>query len=176
MLFIFVAILFGLFIKKFKPNEKVRLVLGIILLIAMLAVGIAFPIYLDRMIWLYVVFAYIFAASVMPMWILKQPRDYLSTFLLLAMIAGGVIGVLAVNPTINMPAFVGFNVNGKDLFPILFITIACGAVSGFHSLVSSVLLLRLFLMKRYFICWLWFYACRVCFRCCFFSNCLLCCY
>ena len=89
------------------------------------------------MIWLYVVFAYIFAASVMPMWILKQPRDYLSTFLLLAMIAGGVIGVLAVNPTINMPAFVGFNVNGKDLFPILFITIACGAVSGFHSLVSS---------------------------------------
>ena len=137
MLFIFVAILFGLFIKKFKPNEKVRLILGIILLIVMLAVGIAFPIYLDRMIWLYIVFIYIFAAAVMPMWILKQPRDYLSTFLLLAMIAGGVIGVLAVNPTINMPAFVGFNVNGKDLFPILFITIACGAVSGFHSLVSS---------------------------------------
>ena len=62
MLFIFVAILFGLFIKKFKPNEKVRLVLGIILLIAMLAVGIAFPIYLDRMIWLYIVFIYIFCS------------------------------------------------------------------------------------------------------------------
>lgn len=137
MLFIFVAIAFGVFIKRFNPNEKVRLILGIILLIAMLAIGIAYPIYLDRMAWLYIVFMYIFAASVMPMWILKQPRDYLSTFLLLAMIAGGVVGVLAVNPTINMPAFVGFNVNGKDLFPILFITIACGAVSGFHSLVSS---------------------------------------
>ena len=137
MLFIFVAIAFGLFIKKFNPNEKVRLVLGIVLLLAMLAVGINFPIYLDRMSWLYIVFIYLFAASVMPMWILKQPRDYLSTFLLLAMIAGGVIGVLAVNPSINMPAFVGFEVKGKDLFPILFITIACGAVSGFHSLVSS---------------------------------------
>ncbi len=137
MLFIFVAIAFGLFIKKFNPNEKVRLVLGIILLLLMLAVGIEFPIYLDRMSWLYIVFVYLFAAAVMPMWILKQPRDYLSTFLLLAMIAGGVIGVLAVNPSINMPAFVGFEVNGRDLFPILFITIACGAVSGFHSLVSS---------------------------------------
>ena len=137
MLFIFVAVAFGIFTKKVNPSEKLRFVIGIVLLLIMLAVGIAFPIYLDRMSWLYIVFFYIFVAAVMPMWILKQPRDYLSAFLLLAMILGGVVGVLAVNPTINMPAFVGFTVGGKDLFPILFITIACGAVSGFHSLVSS---------------------------------------
>lgn len=137
MLFIFVAIAFGIFIKKVNPSETVRFILGVILLVAMLAVGIANPIYLDRMSWLYIIFAYIFFASIMPLWILKQPRDYLSTFLLLMMIAGGVIGIFMVNPTINMPAVTSFSINGKDMFPILFITIACGAVSGFHSLVSS---------------------------------------
>jgi len=103
----------------------------------MLAVGIAYPLYFSKTVWIYVVFAYIFAASVMPMWLLMQPRDYLSSFLLLGMVAGAVIGVVIANPTINMPAFVGFEVDGKMLFPMLFITIACGAVSGFHSLVSS---------------------------------------
>lgn len=71
------------------------------------------------------------------MWLLKQPRDYLSMFLLIGMILGGVIGVFIQNPSLNLPAFVGFEVNGMDLFPMLFVTIACGAVSGFHSLVSS---------------------------------------
>ena len=137
MLFIFVAIAFGLFIKKFNPSEKVRFVIAIVLLIAMLYVGIDLPIYLDRMTWLYIIFAYIFFASIMPMWLLKQPRDYISAFLLLMMIAGGVIGIFIAQPTLNMPAFTSFSVGGKDLFPILFITIACGALSGFHSLVSS---------------------------------------
>ena len=137
MLFIFVAIAFGLFIKKFNPSEKVRFVIAIVLLIAMLYVGIDLPIYLDRMTWLYIIFAYIFFASIMPMWLLKQPRDYISAFLLLMMIAGGVIGIFIAQPTLNMPAFTSFSVGGKDLFPILFIPIACGAVSGFHSLVSS---------------------------------------
>ena len=73
----------------------------------------------------------------MPMWLLKQPRDYLSMFLLIGMIIAAVIGVCIQNPTLNMPAFAGFTVKGLDLFPILFVTIACGAVSGFHSLVSS---------------------------------------
>ena len=74
----------------------------------------------------------------MPMWLLMEPRDYLSVFLLLGMIASGVIGVIFTNPSIELPAFNGFVVNGQPLFPILFITIACGAVSGFHSLVSSL--------------------------------------
>ena len=73
----------------------------------------------------------------MTMWLLMEPRDYLSVFLLLGMIASGVLGVIFTNPAIELPAFNGFVVNGQPLFPILFITIACGAVSGFHSLVSS---------------------------------------
>ena len=137
MLYIFVAMGFGVFIRKVKPSSSFQLIVGIVLIIAMLAIGINYPLYYSRVTWLYVVFAYCFAASIMPMWLLMQPRDYLSSFLLLGMVAGGVVGILAANPTINMPAFVGFEVNGKMLFPILFITIACGAVSGFHSLVSS---------------------------------------
>jgi len=137
MLYIFVAMGFGFFIRKFQPKEGVKFLVGLGLFLAMMTVGIAFPMYFDATVWRYVVFGYCFIASVMPMWLLMQPRDYLSSFLLLGMVAGGVIGVLIANPTINMPAFVGFEVNGKSLFPILFITIACGAVSGFHSLVSS---------------------------------------
>lgn len=137
MLFIVVAVLFGLFIKFKKPDGKLQAAIGIILLIAMLAVGIKFPIYFSKNVWLAVVFAYIFMASITPMWILMQPRDYLSTFLLIAMIVGAVLGIFVANPSMNLPAFAGFDVNGKMLFPTLFITIACGAVSGFHSLVSS---------------------------------------
>ena len=137
MLYIFVAMAFGFFIRKVKPQGGMKLAVGIVLIGAMLAAGISFPLYFDASVWRYVVFGYCFIASVLPMWLLMQPRDYLSSFLLLGMVAGGVIGVLVANPTIEMPAFVGFEVNGKPLFPILFITIACGAVSGFHSLVSS---------------------------------------
>jgi len=137
MLYIVVAVCFGIFLKKVKPSAKLQFGVAILLIVGMLAVGIAYPLYFDRTVWLYVVFAYMFAAAVMPMWLLMQPRDYLSVFLLLGMVAGAVVGVLLANPTINMPAFVGFEVGGKQLFPILFITIACGAVSGFHSLVSS---------------------------------------
>ena len=137
MLYIVVAILFGLFIKYVAPSEKLKLFLGIVLLIVMLAVGIANPLYFDKTSWIFIVMAYLFMASVMPMWLLMQPRDYLSSFLLIGMIAGAVIGVLVANPTVHLPAFIGFEVNGKSMFPMLFIMVACGAVSGFHSLVSS---------------------------------------
>ncbi len=137
LLYMFVAVLFGLYLKYCKPSAGVQFVVGVVLMVAMLAVGIAFPIYADALTWRYVVFAYLFAASVMPMWLLKTPRDYLSMFLLIGMIVCGVAGVCIQNPTINMPAYVGFTVKNMDLFPILFVTVACGAVSGFHSLVSS---------------------------------------
>ena len=137
LLYMFVAVLFGIYLKYVRPSAGVQLVVGIVLMVVMLAVGISFPIYADAVTWRYVVFAYLFAASVMPMWLLKQPRDYLSMFLLIGMILCAVVGVCIQNPTINMPAYVGFTVNNLDLFPILFVTIACGAVSGFHSLVSS---------------------------------------
>lgn len=137
ILYMFVAVAFGLYIKYRKPSGTEQLVVGIVLMVLMLWIGIANPIYADAVTWRYVVFAYLFCAAVMPMWLLKQPRDYLSMFLLIGMILGGVIGVFVKNPDINMPAFVGFEVKGLDLFPMLFVTIACGAVSGFHSLVSS---------------------------------------
>ena len=66
-----------------------------------------------------------------------QPRDYLNSYLLIFMIVAAVIGIFIANPQCNLNAFNGFTVNGQYLFPILFVTIACGAVSGFHSLVSS---------------------------------------
>ena len=137
MIYIVGAVIFGLFQKYVKPSSGLQLAVGIAMMIAMLAMGIAWPIYADADTWRVVVFLYAFAASVMPMWILKQPRDFLSMFLLFGMIIAGVVGVFVTNPTINMPAFVGWEVKGLDLFPILFVTIACGAISGFHSLVSS---------------------------------------
>ena len=137
MLYIVVAIAFGYFLKKCPLAEGPKLAVAIVLMIAMLWAGIEYPLYFDKTTWLYVVFAYMFMAAVMPMWLLMEPRDYLSVFLLLGMIASGVIGVIFTNPSIELPAFNGFVVNGQPLFPILFITIACGAVSGFHSLVSS---------------------------------------
>lgn len=137
MLYIIVAIAFGYFLKKCPLAEGPKLAVAIVLMIAMLWAGIEYPLYYDKTTWLYVVFAYMFMAAVMPMWLLMEPRDYLSVFLLLGMIASGVIGVIFTNPSIELPAFNGFVVNGQPLFPILFITIACGAVSGFHSLVSS---------------------------------------
>lgn len=137
MLYIVVAIAFGYFLKKCPLAEGPKLAVAIVLMIAMLWAGIEYPLYYDKTTWLYVVFAYMFMAAVMPMWLLMEPRDYLSVFLLLGMIASGIIGVIFTNPSIELPAFNGFVVNGQPLFPILFITIACGAVSGFHSLVSS---------------------------------------
>ena len=137
MIYMLGAVLFGLYLKYRKPGSAEQLGVGITLMLVMLWLGIEYPLFADAETWRYVVFAYLFAASVMPMWLLKQPRDYLSMFLLIGMILGGVIGVLIQNPSLNLPAFVGFEVNGMDLFPMLFVTIACGAVSGFHSLVSS---------------------------------------
>lgn len=137
MIYMLGAVLFGLYLKYRKPGSAEQLGVGITLMLVMLWLGIEYPLFADAETWRYVVFAYLFAASVMPMWLLKQPRDYLSMFLLIGMILGGVIGVFIQNPSLNLPAFVGFEVNGMDLFPMLFVTIACGAVSGFHSLVSS---------------------------------------
>ena len=138
ILYVFVAMAFGLFLKKVKLEGLPKVILGIVLIIAMLALGIMFPVYATKTTWIYVVFVYIFFASVTPMWLLKTPRDYLTTFLFIGMIVAAVIGVFVSNPTITTPAFVGFkSASGSYIFPTLFVTIACGAVSGFHSLVSS---------------------------------------
>ncbi len=146
MLFIVVAIIFGLVQKSIakagkKMNEWVKAIVAIVLLVAMFAVGMALPIYATKSAWIYIIMAYLFLASVMPMWLLMQPRDYMTTFMLLGMIIGAVLGVVVAHPSMNLNAFNGFAVGSgaskQMLFPTLFVTIACGAVSGFHSLVSS---------------------------------------
>ena len=138
MLFIVVAIVFGVIQKHVKNmNEGVRAVIAIALLVGMFALGMHLPWYATKTAWIYIVMAYLFLASVMPMWLLMQPRDYMTTFMLLGMIIGAVVGVVVAHPTMQLNAYNGFNVGGNYLFPTLFVTIACGAVSGFHSLVSS---------------------------------------
>jgi carbon starvation protein len=96
-----------------------------------------FPISLSKEVWMVVLLGYIFVASVTPVWILLQPRDYLNSFLLYAMLLGGLVGIFVANPSLELPAITAFEVNGKMMFPMLFVIVACGAISGFHSLVGS---------------------------------------
>ena len=132
------AILFGWVVRKAKLNGWKQVVLGVVFVLAMLALGIAFPVFFSKQVWTYLVFAYIFFAAISPIAFMKQPRDYLTTFLFVGMIIAAVFGVVVSNPTITAPAVTSWQpVKGTYLFPTLFVTIACGAVSGFHSLVSS---------------------------------------
>ncbi len=137
LMFIVFAVILGLILRFTKLPTAANTAIAVVMLVAAIFIGLKFPIFLSLDIWHIFVFIYIFIASVVPVWILLQPRDYLNSYLLVAMIVAAVVGVFVANPQINLPAFVGFNVDGSYLFPILFVTIACGAVSGFHSLVSS---------------------------------------
>lgn len=137
VLFIIEAVVLGMILRYAKLNKWVNTAIAIVMLVAAVVLGLQFPIYLSRDVWHLIIFAYVLIACVAPVWALLQPRDYLNSYLLIFMIAGAVIGVFVSNPSCNLKAFTGFNVDGQYLFPILFVTIACGAVSGFHSLVSS---------------------------------------
>lgn len=137
VLFILEAVVLGMILKYAKLNKWVNTAIAIVMLVAAVVLGLQFPVYLSRDVWHLIIFAYVLIACVAPVWALLQPRDYLNSYLLIFMIAGAVIGVFVSNPSCNLKAFTGFNVDGQYLFPILFVTIACGAVSGFHSLVSS---------------------------------------
>ena len=138
MLFILMAVALGFLIRYAKLNKWVNTGIAIVMLVASIAIGLMAPVFVAGSTWHIIIFAYIFIASVVPVWALLQPRDYLNSYLLIAMILASVVGVFAANPTVNLPAFTSFYVEGTGyLFPILFVTIACGAVSGFHSLVSS---------------------------------------
>ncbi|BBF45356.1 carbon starvation protein A [Lachnospiraceae bacterium KM106-2] len=137
MLFIFFAVGLGFFLKYAKQKAWVNTVIAIALLVFAVALGLQLPMYISKGNWSIIIFIYIFIASVTPVWALLQPRDYLNSFLLLAMMLGSVVGIIVYQPAFKLNAFTGFCVNGSYLFPTLFVTIACGAVSGFHSLVSS---------------------------------------
>lgn len=137
MIFIVEAVALGFLLRYGKLNKWANTAIALIMLVAAIALGLALPLYLSLGTWHILVFVYVLIASVTPVWALLQPRDYLNSYLLVAMIVAAVIGVFAARPDVNLPAFSGFAVNGQTLFPFLFVTIACGAVSGFHSLVSS---------------------------------------
>ena len=138
IMFIAFAVVFGLIQKKMKFTGWKEVVLGLVCMVACFVLGISFPIVATRETWNYVTFAYIFFAAILPMWLLMQPRDFMTTFMFIFMIDAAAIGLLVAHPTMNLPVYTGFH-NEKlgDMFPILFVTVACGAVSGFHSLVSS---------------------------------------
>lgn len=140
LLFIVLAVLFGLCVYRGGMDLKVGTVIGVALLIASIAAGNFFPLSLGKNAWVGILMAYIFVASVAPVWILLQPRDYLNSFLLYACIAFGLVGIAVYQPALQLPAFTSFDPspNGTNpMFPMLFVTVACGAISGFHSLVSS---------------------------------------
>lgn len=138
LLFMAFAVVFGLLHKKFNITGWKSTVVGLAFTVASLGIGMLIPITADKMTWTYITFIYIFFAAVLPMWLLKQPRDAMTTYMFVGMIAGAVLGLLVAHPTMNLPMFTSFHNEALgDLFPILFVTVACGAVSGFHSLVSS---------------------------------------
>ena len=147
VLFTFVAIAFGYACRRFRLDGRREFVLAVLLIAAMFLVGMRFPIYLDTNGWVAVVMVYLVFASAMPIQTLKQPRDYLTTIMMVAMIACAVAGVfvLAIHGQATMAAPMvasadamgALAAKGSYLFPVLFVSVACGALSGFHSLVSS---------------------------------------
>ena len=138
IMFMVFAVVLGLIQKKFNLTGWKEAVVGIVCIVASFAIGMNCPLIFGKAAWSYITFVYIFFAAVLPMWLLKQPRDYMTTFMFNCMIAGAVVGLVVAHPTMNLPVFTGFtNEKLGTMFPILFVTVACGAVSGFHSLVSS---------------------------------------
>ena len=138
IMFMVFAVVFCLIQKKLNLSGWKEAVVGIAFIVASFVIGNFCPIILGKNAWSYITFVYIFFAAVMPMWLMKQPRDYMTTFMFIAMIVGAALGLVVAHPSMNLPVYTGFN-NAKlgTMFPILFVTVACGAVSGFHSLVSS---------------------------------------
>lgn len=140
LLFIALAICFGYSTYRFQMSLALNTVLGIVLMVGAIALGHIFPLALTKNVWVGILMLYVVAASVMPVWLLLQPRDYLNSFLLYGCIIFAFFGILIYQPTLNLPAFTSFDPSGagkNPLFPMLFITVACGAISGFHSLVAS---------------------------------------
>lgn len=144
--FIVLAIFFGFFVSRRNAPLGVSTIIGVVLIIAAMYIGLNWhPLYLSYDTWMIICGIYILIASVTPVWILLQPRDYLSSFLLYGMMILAIVGIIGCHPSIDaMPAFTGFvdtvAPTGSSigyLFPALFVTIACGAISGFHSLVGS---------------------------------------
>lgn len=141
ILFTFVAMAFGWACRKFNLTGAKQFATGVVLMVAMFAVGMQFPVYLDLNGWIAVVMVYLVFAGAMPIQTLKQPRDYLTSIMMIVMIVCAVLGIVVLGAkgqaTITAPVFTGFTPASGMMFPVLFVSVACGALSGFHSLVSS---------------------------------------
>ena len=138
LLFIVIAIIFGFCVYRRNAPMGVASVIGIIGIVIIITIGMNFhPIYLSSTAWMWICGLYIAIASVTPVWILLQPRDYLSSFLLYAMLALAVVSVFIGHPSLEALPVMESAECTTPIFPVLFTTIACGAISGFHSLVSS---------------------------------------
>ena len=144
ILFTFVAIAFGWLNRKIGLTGVKELALAVVLFVLMFAVGMQFPVYLPKYGWFAVIAVYLLFAAAMPIQTLKQPRDYLTSIMMIVMIACAVVGVVVLGAngqaTMTAPAVADLSAlasNGSYLFPLLFVSVACGALSGFHSLVST---------------------------------------
>ena len=144
ILFTFVAIAFGWINRRFGLSGWKELLLAVVLFVLMFAVGMQFPVYLDKLGWFAVITVYLLFAAAMPIQTLKQPRDYLTSIMMLVMIVCAVLGIFVLGAngqaemTAPMIADLGaLAAGGQYLFPLLFVSVACGALSGFHSLVST---------------------------------------
>lgn len=135
-----VAMLVGFLIYHLRKSLALATFIGLGLLLLLLFLGNFFPITIAKnglLIWSIILLVYCYFASILPVNILLQPRDYLSSFLLFAGVGFGYLGMIFSRPAISAPAFVSWNSRDGVLWPMLFVTVACGAVSGFHSLIAS---------------------------------------
>ena len=138
MLFILLAVVFGIVVYRLRVNLAVATVFGVAAMIGCMVLGHMFPLVLSKNVWLVITIIYIGVASVVPVWVLLQPRDFLNSFLLYAMMFFAFVGIFVYSPSINIAPVTAFDLGGMNwLFPMLFVTVACGAISGFHSLVGS---------------------------------------
>ncbi len=136
-----VAILVGVLIYKFKLNQALSTIIGIILLTLLVFWGSLQPLILNMSnpvkIWMFILFVYAFLASVIPVNILLQPRDYLSSFILFFGLFFGYVGLVFSHPQMHSPPLISFRSSSGPLWPMLCVVLACGAISGFHSLIAS---------------------------------------
>jgi carbon starvation protein len=136
-----IAVLVGYLFYNIKANQTLTTVLGLLSLILLIILGEKFPVKIEivapQLFWSYFLLIYCFIASVTPVQILLQPRDYLSAYLLIFGMLFGYLGVLISHPNISLPFFTGVHLQDNAIWPMLFVTVACGAISGFHSLIAS---------------------------------------
>ena len=140
-LFILLAIGYGFLTNRFGVKVLPATIAGLIGVVLSICFGMYVGIAISRTLCIVIIGIYIAIASLIPVWMLLQPRDYLSSFLLYSMIAIGLIGIVLSaftgNTTFELPLFTGWHTAIGPLFPALFITVACGACSGFHSLIAT---------------------------------------